>query len=738
MERAFDRVLSASLGLVVALLLISAGLGYWNTRRLNEDAGWTAHTHDVIEALLNLVSTVKDAETGQRGFIITGQPGYLDPYNTAVATLQEELDKVKRLTADNPRQQAHIPVLQSLVAAKLKELQRTIGLRQRDVEAARRLVLSGAGKQAMDAIRAQVEAMMQEERELLREREQRTRSSYRVAVTTGLLSAILGLGMVGAFVYLLRRHLLSRAKAAAELYEQREWFRTTLASIGDAVIVTDAEGRVTFLNPVAQDLTGWRQEEARGFPLENVFVIINEASRQAVENPALRAMREGRIVGLANHTLLIARDGKEKPLDDSAAPIRDDRGTIVGSVLVFRDIESRRIIEQQRDELIRRLEREQARLAEADRRKNEFLATLAHELRNPLAPIRNAVHVMQLADGNGEVMTRVRDTLERQVHQLVRLVDDLMDVSRITMGKVALHQQRLELASVIQSALETSRPLIEATRHELTVTLAPHPLYVVGDLTRLAQVVTNLLNNATKYTPEGGHIWLSVERQANNAVIRVRDNGAGIPADMLSHIFEMFTQADRSAENAQVGLGIGLTLVRSLVEMHGGSIEATSEGPGLGSEFTVRLPLAPDRPDDRHSAAGSDTAQQSQQAPSWRILVVDDNVDSAGTLGLLLRMMGHTVRLVHDGPSAVEAAAGFVPDVVLLDIGLPGMSGYEVARQIRKLPALQHVVLVAQTGWGQQEDRRRSEAAGFQYHLVKPLDPDALQDLLVALAAAKP
>lgn len=313
-----------------------------------------------------------------------------------------------------------------------------------------------------------------------------------------------------------------------------------------------------------------------------------------------------------------------------------------------------------------------------------------------------------------------------------------MDVSRITMGRVELRQQRLELASVIESALETSRPLIEAAGHELTVTLAPHPLYVVGDLTRLAQVLINLVNNATKYTPEGGHIWLSVEQQANDAVVRVRDNGRGIPADLLPRIFETFTQADYSAGNSHVGLGIGLTLARCLIEMHGGRIEATSEGPDQGSEFTVCLPLAPDLSDERRRESRDDSAHQDQKAPSWRILVVDDNVASAETLGLWLQMVGHVVRVVHDGPSAIDAAVEFVPDVVLLDIGLPGMNGYEVALKIRGLPALRNVVLVAETGWGQQEDRRRSEAAGFHYHLVKPLDPDALQDLLMALAAAKP
>ncbi len=364
-------------------------------------------------------------------------------------------------------------------------------------------------------------------------------------------------------------------------------------------------------------------------------------------------------------------------------------------------------------------------LREADRRKDDFLATLAHELRNPLAPLRNALQIMKLSD-NGGGAANVREMMERQLQQMVRLVDDLLDVSRITKGKIELRKERLALATVVQSAQEISRPLIETARHELTVNLPSEPLLVDGDLTRLAQVLSNLLNNAAKYTPEGGRIWLTVERDGSEAVMQVRDNGTGIPADMLPRIWEIFTQVDRTLERSQGGLGIGLSLVRRLVEMHGGSVDGFSEGVGRGSTFTVRLPLALVEP-VRQQAEG----QQAEASGRRRILVVDDNVDSAKTLAMLLQLTGNEVRTAHDGPSALEVAAAYVPDVVLLDIGLPGMSGLDVARRMREMPRLRDTMLIAQTGWGQQEDRRRSEEAGFDAHLVKPVDPAVLMKLLL-------
>jgi signal transduction histidine kinase/ActR/RegA family two-component response regulator len=381
-------------------------------------------------------------------------------------------------------------------------------------------------------------------------------------------------------------------------------------------------------------------------------------------------------------------------------------------------------------------------LRETDRKKDEFLAILAHELRNPLAPLSNALQILRLTAINTQA-AEVRDLMERQVRQMTRLVDDLLDVSRITRGKIELRRERLDLAEVVLTALETSRPAIEAGQHELTVTPAPQPLFVMGDRTRLAQMLSNLLTNAAKYTPERGRIWLSVEASGvasapasgvasapREARIRVRDNGVGIPADMLPKIFDMFTQVERHTSRSQGGLGIGLTLVRSLVQMHGGRVEAHSGGPGTGSEFVVHLPLAVEEPKP------ADTAKLAADAggPSVgrRILVVDDNVDSAESLALMLRLSGNDVRTAHDGPSALRAAEEFVPEVVLLDIGMPGMDGHEVARRLRRMPPLRNALLIAQTGWGQDEDLRRSEEAGFDRHFTKPVDPVELKALLAA------
>ena len=369
-----------------------------------------------------------------------------------------------------------------------------------------------------------------------------------------------------------------------------------------------------------------------------------------------------------------------------------------------------------------------ATLKEADSRKDEFLAMLAHELRNPLAPIRNAVQIFR---GKAPATPELRwatEVIERQVHQMTRLVDDLLDVSRITRGKIELRKERVELAAVIDSAVEASRPLIEKRGHELTVEVPPQPIHVAADPTRLAQVLSNLLNNAAKYTDQGGRIWLTAARQGDDALIRVKDTGAGIPAGMLQRIFDMFTQVDHTLERSEGGLGIGLTLVQRLVEMHGGTVEARSDGPGQGSEFIVRLPVA------LEAELSPTAAGQTSPAPvARRILVVDDNRDAADSLGMLLRMIGNEVHTAYDGLEAVGAAATFQPDVIVLDIGLPKLNGYEAARQIRAQQGA-GMVLIALTGWGQEEDRLRSKEVGFDHHITKPVEFSTLKKLLAEVA----
>lgn len=374
--------------------------------------------------------------------------------------------------------------------------------------------------------------------------------------------------------------------------------------------------------------------------------------------------------------------------------------------------------------------RAEERLKEADRRKDEFLATLAHELRNPLAPIRNSLAILQLAGGLGPAAERIREIMERQVNHMVRLVDDLLEISRISRGKIELRKERIELATMVRGAVEISTPLIETGRHQLAITLPPEPVTLDGDSVRLTQVIANLLNNAAKYNKQAGKIWLTAQREGSDVVLSVRDTGIGISADMLPRVFEMFTQADQSEARAQGGLGIGLALVENLVRMHGGSVEARSEGPARGSEFIVRLPLAAEALASLQQEA--ERLHSATLAPR-RILLVDDNRDVADSLAMLLQFLGADVHLVNDGPSALESLSIFKPHVVLLDIGMPEMNGYEVARQIRQQHEFRGVPLVALTGWGQEEDRRRTTEAGFQHHLVKPVALDTLQALLLSL-----
>ena len=416
-------------------------------------------------------------------------------------------------------------------------------------------------------------------------------------------------------------------------------------------------------------------------------------------------------------TLYFVANGTERVVDLILAPVTDGAGRVLFVAATGNDVTERRQMEDT--------------LREQDRRKDEFLALLAHELRNPLAPLRNGLQVMRLAADDANAVSQARAMMDRQLGHMVRLIDDLLDVSRVNRNKMELRRARVLLADVVRSAVETARPTIEDAGHELIVSLPMDPIYLDADLTRLAQVFGNLLTNSAKYTERGGRIWLTATREDDRVAVAVRDTGIGIPAYALPTIFDMFSQVDRSIERSTGGLGIGLALVKGLVEMHGGTVEAASPSQGQGSTFTVRLPVLQDRPETIPSVQAED--ERRVGGPGRRVLVVDDNRDSAASMALMMRLMGDEVRTAHDGAEALEAAEAFRPQVILMDVGMPRLNGYETTRRIREQPWGRSVAIVALTGWGQEGDKVRSQEAGCDGHLVKPVALPDLERLLTEL-----
>ncbi len=492
--------------------------------------------------------------------------------------------------------------------------------------------------------------------------------------------------------------------------DQQFYTRSLIESNIDALMTTDPRGIITDVNKQMEALTGSTRDELIGAPFKDYFTdpVRAEAAIKLV-------LSDGKVTDY--ELTARARDGEETVVSYNASTFHDRDRKLRGVFAAARDVTERKRYEQS--------------LQEADRRKNEFLAMLAHELRNPLAPIRNALEIMRLSAPRGsqrpedEAVRSASAMMERQVSQMVRLVDDLLDVSRISRGRIELRRVRIELTSAVYHAVEVIRPVCTSLDIALTVAMPSEPIYVYADPTRWAQVLGNLLNNACKFTDKGGRIWLDVEREDEVVVIRVRDNGIGIAAELLPRIFEMFTQLDTSLERSVSGLGIGLTLVKTLVELHDGTVEVESAGLGHGTQFTVRLRML-----DEVQPPPADAVSAPISLPPRRILIVDDNRDAAMSLAGLLEISGNETHTAHDGQEAVEAAARLWPDVILLDIGLPRLNGFEACRQIRAQPWSKSIVIVALTGWGQEDDRRKSLEAGFDAHLVKPADYSELTRLL--------
>ena len=484
-----------------------------------------------------------------------------------------------------------------------------------------------------------------------------------------------------------------------------------------ALVPLDPEGRILDWDAGAERLEGWTAGEVVGRDAATLW----EAGEGGPPGGFAAALAEARERGRADRDVWRRRaDGSRYRARVALIALSEPDGTPIGFAHLTRDSGGP-------TELAERARRAEAELAEIDGRKEEFLAMLAHELRNPLSPMLNASQILRLRGDCPETAARMRAMIEQQVRHMSRLIDDLLDASRITRGKIRLRIEPLELADVAARAVESARPLMEASGHALTVALPARPLRVQGDTTRLEQVIANLLNNAAKYTDAGGSVRLEVGRDGQEAVICVRDSGIGIAPPMLPRVFDLFAQADCSLDRSRGGLGIGLTLVRSLALLHGGSVQARSAGLGQGSEFIVRLPALPELPAADPAAAPGPFAAEGSGRP---VLIVDDNVSAASSLAMLVDLWGHPCLVAHDGPHALELASNHRPGIVLLDIGLPLMDGYEVARRLRVTPGVERSLVVAMTGYGQEEDRRRSREAGFDHHLVKPVDLDALERLL--------
>ena len=500
------------------------------------------------------------------------------------------------------------------------------------------------------------------------------------------------------------RDLTDRKLHEEALRQSEERFRLLVEAVVDYAIFTlDAEGVVTSWNRGAERIKGYRRDEVLGKHVSRFFLPEDIEAGKPWEDLAI-ARREGRS---ESEGWRVRKNGERFWARAVVSAIHDDAGHLRGFAKITQDLTDQRHLQD---------------LEKAARHVNEFIATLAHELRNPLAPIRAAVQVMARAPG--EAQESLRQTIERQSAQLARIVDDMVDISRITRGAVAIEHAPVDMAEVARRAVEASAPLIEGKRHALDLELASG-VTVEGDLQRLTQLVTNLLNNAARYTPEAGRIVVAVAAEDGQAVLRVRDNGRGIEPDLLERVFDMFVQGRTPLKRVVGGLGIGLALARKIAELHGGQLEAFSEGPGKGSEFTLRIRLA-----DRPRAKPEAISDLKPAVPGQRVLIVDDNHDAAATLDMLLRSLGYQTEVVHDGAAALNAAPRFKPDVVLLDIGMPGLDGYEVARRLRATKRGSALRIIAVTGWGQEADRHRSREAGFDVHLVKPVEPRELLKVL--------
>ena len=961
------------------LLIAMSGLATWYLRTQRLEADWVLHTEQVRYELSRLLQLLIDAQTGSRGFALTGSDRALKAYGEAAPLILQTLGHLQAMVSDNPQQKQRTNQLEGL-ARDLETFDETLinQARNGNTSVIRSLITEGRGDDIISSARTLLTQMQADEDHLMILRRLAQDRARRNATL-----ALWGTGGLGTILLFLMVYLTRRDEA--NLHRVERELATTLRSIGDAVISTDVNGMIRFMNPVAERLTGWDEASARGLPGAQIFRIIGEDTRIPVDSPEKQVLQEGKTVQLANHTMLLSKDGTERSIADSGALVVGDTGEVEGMVLIFRDVtEARRAeralqvrdtelqiineyarfpvahcdarhhflfvnkayaerlglrpedcvgkhisevvgepayqsirsyidealagrvvefetevpyrgtyglrwmrciyapvapeggkvnsfvaavtditekkhAEREAQRLLETVDAEknrlslvlgsindevwfadsqgrftlanssalrefgyadvqgvdvnnlaqslrvlradgsvrpsyeapplralageiivgeeeivqtpragelrhrevnaapvrdhagqiigavavvrditqhkhaQAALRDADRRKDEFLATLAHELRNPLAPIRTAAKIIASPNVSPTQLQRAQTIIERQVSHMALLLDDLLDIARITQGKLQLKKGAVALNDMVDAAVEAARPLLDGKNHHLAVSLPQEPVVLDADPLRLSQILSNLLTNAAKYSDPGSHIEIIGTVQDQSLTIAIQDDGIGIDASAIGSIFEMFSQVEGVMGRSDGGLGIGLALVKGLTELHGGTIEARSPGLGYGSEFIVRLPLSPLYP-----VTSAQVADPGPPPTRSRILIADDNRDAADSLSMLLELAGHEVRVAHLGRAALSLAQAFRPDVALLDIGMPDMSGYEVAQQLRREPWGQAILLIALTGWGQEKDRQHALEAGFNQHMTKPIDLAQLETLIASSRHAAP
>lgn len=743
MRWTIEKKIMAVASIVLAILLINALVSYRATRRLIDNDRMVTHTYEVLAELEGVMSTMDDAETGERGYLLTGEKSYLEPYRSAVGAIHARVERLRSLTADNSDRLARFPALEREIADRLDNLKSQIDLRKSGhPESAKQIALSGVGQRQMDDFRQDIVGMEGEENDLLKRRSEESKASGRYAFLTDFVANLIACALLSSVSYVVISDVTARKRAQEALRQQREWLQVTLSSIGDAVIATDTTGSVTFLNPVAESLTGWKRQEAQGRSLREVFNVVNEQTRQTVENPALRAMREGLIVGLANHTVLIAKDGTETPIDDSGAPIKGAGGKIIGAVLIFRDITERRLVDEERSKLLasERAAREKAEAA--SRSKDEFVAMISHEIRSPLNSILGWSQMLRSGKYDKAKTERAVEIIERNARAQSQLIEDLLDISRVITGKLTLNVRSVELAQIIEAALDSIRPAADAKGIQLQARLELRGSLVSGDPNRLQQIVWNLLSNAVKFTPKNGRVEVSLERIHSHLQITVSDSGVGINPDFLPFVFDRFSQANTTSERKYGGLGLGLAIVRHLVELHGGTVRADSQGEGQGATFTVTLPIKAVREEMSKlevAASSADYAESLTDAitlDGLRVMIVDDEVETRDLLTDMLTLRGAEVKACASAAEALEGVEQWRPSVLVSDIGMPDEDGYALIGKLRALGPERggDIPAVALTAYARSEDRMRALASGFQMHVPKPIEAGELIVVIASLA----